>query len=225
MENLARQIISDNANELFELVLSQLQPIENEHIARELINANLVLTNPRNNIMDKCSRKMPIKYGVGELLWYLSANNKVTAIEPYSKFWRNISDDGITINSNYGYCIHKKFGFDQWNSIKELLKKDSNSRQAVIHIKEARDLISNPSKDVNCTISLQFLLRNNKLHLITTMRSNDIWLGLPYDLFNFTCLQILMSMELDVEVGCYYHNAGSLHLYKRDVEKCYSKEV
>lgn len=218
MENLGRQIIADNANELFELVLHELKPVENEYIAKELINANLVLTNPMNNIMNTCSRNMSIKYAVGELLWYLSANNKINAIEPYSKFWRNISDDGITVNSNYGYCIHKKFGFDQLKAVEELLKKDSNSRQAVIHIKEARDLISNPSKDVNCTISLQFLLRNNKLHLITTMRSNDVWLGLPYDLFNFTCLQILMTMKLNVEVGYYYHNAGSLHLYKKDVK-------
>ena len=66
---------------------------------------------------------------------------------------------------------------------------------------------------------MQFILRNGKLDLIVTMRSNDIWLGLPYDLFNFTCMQIQMAMELGVEVGVYYHNAGSLHMYKRDVEK------
>lgn len=104
--------------------------------------------------------------------------------------------------------------------VKELLQNNPNSRQAVIHIKEARDLITHPTKDLNCTIALQFILRNNKLDLIATMRSNDIWLGLPYDLFNFTCMQIQMAMELGVEIGTYYHNAASLHLYKGDVDKC-----
>ena len=103
--------------------------------------------------------------------------------------------------------------------VKQLLKNDPSTRQAVIHIKEARNLIDYPTKDLNCTIALQFILRNNKLDLIVTMRSNDVWLGLPYDLFNFTCMQILMAMELGVEIGTYYHNAASLHMYRSDANK------
>ena len=49
------------------------------------------------------------------------------------------------------------------------------------------------------------------------MRSNDVWMGFPYDVFQFTCMQILMSMELGVEIGTYTHIAGSLHLYERNV--------
>ena len=100
-----------------------------------------------------------------------------------------------------------------------MLEKDPNTRQAVIHIKEPRNVINNPTKDLNCTLTLQFLIRDNKLHLITNMRSNDIWLGLPYDVFNFTCMQIQMAMELGVDVGNYYHNVGSFHMYARDYEK------
>ena len=114
---------------------------------------------------------------------------------------------------------HDKYTFDQWKMVKQLLKNNPNSRQAVIHIKEPRDLVNRPSKDVNCTIAMQFLLRDNKLDLIVTMRSNDIWLGLPYDVFNFTCMQIQMAMELGVNIGVYYHNAGSLHMYIKDKEK------
>ena len=43
--------------------------------------------------------------------------------------------------------------------------------------------------------------------------------GFPYDVFQFTCMQILMSMELEVEIGTYTHIAGSLHLYERNVVK------
>ena len=126
------------------------------------------------------------------------------------------STDGEHVNSNYGWCIHDKFGFDQWNMVKRILLIDHDSRQAILHIKEARNIVESPTKDLNCTISLQFILRNNKLDLITTMRSNDIWLGLPYDVFNFTCMQIQMAMELGVEIGIYHHNVGSLHMYEKD---------
>lgn len=219
------QIIAETADELFEKVITELEQhtIDDEKVAYEIVNANLELKDPTNNTMCKCSRKMPMRYAIGELLWYNSKRNDWKSIEPFSKFWQKVSDDGITVNSNYGYCIHKKYGFDQWEIVKELLKNSPNTRHAVIHIKEARNLIENPTKDVNCTIALQFILRNNKLDLITTMRSNDVHLGLPYDLFNFTCMQIQMAMELGVEIGTYYHNAASLHMYKIDVERYFNE--
>ena len=38
-------------------------------------------------------------------------------------------------------------------------------------------------------------------------------------MFQFTCMQILMAMQLGLEIGTYTHIAGSLHLYERDVVK------
>lgn len=212
-------IEAGTADELFKKVINALTPVDDENMTAELINANLCLTDPTMNTMCECIRKMPIRYAIGELLWYNSRNTTAESIEPFSKFWAKIAEPDGTVNSNYGHCIRDKFGFDQWEMVKELLKNNPTSRQAILHIKEARNIIENPTKDLNCTIALQFILRNNKLDMITTMRSNDIWLGLPYDVFNFTCMQIQMAMELNVEIGNYYHNVGSLHLYKKDVEK------
>lgn len=182
----------------------------------EIINAVTVIEDPTKNIMTNGIRKLSMRYAVGELLWYLSANNNLSEISKYTKAWERMSDDGVTVNSNYGYCIKKKFGFDQYEFIKEKLKKDTNTRQAVIHIKEPSN---KESKDINCTVCLQFFIRENKLYMTTYMRSNDLWMGFPYDVFQFTCLQILLSMELGVELGTYTHIAGSLHFYKRDYLK------
>ena len=210
---------TDNADALFDMLIDMMPDSNVPGIAKEYINANLILTNPTLNTMCKCKRKMSMRYAIGELLWYNSAVNTWKSIDEFSKFCKNISDDGEHVNSNYGHCIRKKFNFDQWEHCKSILQKDKYSRQAVIHIKEPRNLIENPTKDLNCTIALQFLIRDEQLDLVVTMRSNDIWLGLPYDLFNFTCMQIQMAMELGVKIGTYYHNVGSLHLYERDVNK------
>lgn len=217
-------IEANTADELFTEVINNLQPVIDDNMVAEIVNANLCLTDPTRNTMCECIRKMPIRYAIGELLWYNSRNTTAESIAPFSKFWGKIAEPDGTVNSNYGHCIHDKFDFDQWEMVKELLRQQPTSRQAVIHIKEPRNLITNPTKDLNCTIALQFILRNGKLDMITTMRSNDIWLGLPYDVFNFTCMQIQMAMELNVEIGKYYHNAGSLHLYKNDI-KHLSEEV
>jgi thymidylate synthase len=66
---------------------------------------------------------------------------------------------------------------------------------------------------------MQFFVRERKLDAVVYMRSNDIYLGLPYDVFVFTMLQELFALELGLELGRYHHMVGSLHLYEADIVK------
>ena len=215
-----KSISVDTANDAFVYWYNTLtenmntQESRDGEVVGEVINAITVIKDPTRNIC-KDIRDMPLRYAVGEMLWYMSADNDLKSIQMYTKAWDRMSDDGETVNSNYGHCIKYKFGFDQWLYVKNLLVSNSNTRQAVIHIKTADN---KPSKDVNCTVCLQFFIRNGKLYLTTYMRSNDLWMGFPYDVFQFTNMQVLMAMELGVEVGTYTHIAGSLHLYERNVK-------
>jgi hypothetical protein len=96
------------------------------------------------------------------------------------------------------------------------LRKDPDSRRAVIHIRELRDGFDLP--DVPCTLALQFLLREGKLNLVVHMRSNDIVLGTCYDVPAFTIMQEVMANDLGVELGSYFHFANSMHVYERHYE-------
>ena len=57
------------------------------------------------------------------------------------------------------------------------------------------------------------------------MRSNDIWLGTPYDIFSFSMIthyivaEYNRSVNEDLIPGTLYLNAASLHLYERHWEK------
>lgn len=184
-------------------------------VVGEICDAVFCVDDPTRNIVSNPVRKLPMRYAVGELAWYLSGSNRVRDISQFAKKWTEISDDGETNNSAYGWRIFDKFGFNQWEHVKNMLRNDPSSRQAVIHIKDAD---STPTKDTPCTVYLQFLIRNGKLNLSVHMRSNDIWMGVPYDMFSFCFLQMLMAMELGVEIGQYTHYAGSLHMYARDYE-------
>jgi thymidylate synthase len=72
------------------------------------------------------------------------------------------------------------------------------------------------ARDVPCTVGHRFFLRDGQLHMHATIRSQDAWLGLPYDLFANTVLQEVMAGWLDAELGDYVHWMDSLHLYERD---------
>lgn len=193
-------------------------------VVGEVINAVTVIDDPTRCILKSPIRKLPMRYMVGELLWYLSGNPSLDAIRLYTSAWDRMSDDGITVNSNYGHRIQNAVDenvyrqFDQLKMVEEMLAKDPASRQAVIHIKQPRDLVNFPSKDVNCTVCLQFLIREGKLYMTTYMRSNDLWMGFPNDVFQFTAIQIYLAMKLGCKLGTYTHIAGSLHLYERDYQ-------
>jgi thymidylate synthase len=49
--------------------------------------------------------------------------------------------------------------------------------------------------------------------MLVYMRSNDVFLGLPHDVFCFTMLQEIIAASLGAKIGTYTHLAGSLHLY------------
>lgn len=213
---------AQNVDEAFEAWITKLMAGAKDEDSRdgevvgEVLNAVTVIEDPTRNIMRNKIRKLSMRYCIGEMLWFLSGNNSLSAIQLYSSNWDRMSDDGETVNSNYGYCILKKFGFDQWEYVKDELKRNPNSRRAVLHIKAADN---RESKDVNCTVCLQMFIREGKLYMTAYMRSNDLWFGFPYDVFQFTCMQIRMAMELGVGVGSYTHVSASLHLYKRNYEE------
>lgn len=182
-------------------------------IRGEIINATTIIEDPTRCVLDSYFRKANMRYAMGELLWYLSGNRSLKEIQKITKNWDRFSDDGVSINSNYGYCIMEKFGFNQFYFVVRELVNNPNSRRAIIHIKEPSQ---KDSKDINCTMTLQYLIRDGKLVAITNMRSNDLWYGFPYDVLCFSSLQVMLSMILEVPLGVYIHNAGSLHLYERN---------
>jgi len=119
---------------------------------------------------------------------------------------------------------------DQIHGVIELMRLEPNTRRALVSLWDGRDLVESivgEWNDVPCTIALQFIQSNDeksgdlgpKLDCVTYMRSNDVWLGMPYDVFCFTSIQALIAHRLYLRVGSYTHCVGSLHLYDKDEVK------
>lgn len=110
-----------------------------------------------------------------------------------------------------------------WEWAKKSLEMDKDTRQAILRFSlPEHQWIGN--KDQTCTLHGIFLIRENKLNLTITMRSNDLTLGLVYDLPWFISLMHRMRDELkevypDLGIGRYTHQVHSLHIYDRDEDK------
>lgn len=183
---------------------------------REETGVLIEITSPRARLSRTETRGKPFS-ALGEFLWYMSGSNSLEFIQHYIDGYGMYSDDGYTVRGGYGPKLINQRGCNQLMNIIRLLQERPNSRRAVIQLFDAEDVIEHYA-DTPCTCTLQFLVREKRLHLIVTMRSNDAYIGLPHDVFCFTMLQELIARKLGYDLGSYRHFAGSLHLYEKNAE-------
>jgi len=181
---------------------------------REIIN-NSVQVDMNHPVVLTKERRLSYKFMAAEAWWILSGRSDVESIGRHCKAIRRFSDDGISFFGAYGPKISY-----QMEHIVRTLKSDRDTRQAVLTIWR-----ENPphTKDVPCTVSVQWLIRDGLLHCIDTMRSNDVWLGFPYDVFNFSMLswhvlEALRDEGIEADLGTLHLNAGSHHIYEPNLE-------
>ncbi len=162
-------------------------------------------------------RKLSHQFAAVEAEWIITGDNRLSTLLPYAPTYAKFSDDGQTLHGAYGPKVAV-----QLDSVIQAFVKDPNTRQAVINIWR-----ENPpeSRDIPCTLSVQWLLRDGILQCFDTMRSSDVWLGWPYDIFSFSMLSHYLALRLraagvKVDVlGYITLTAASCHLYEDDRAK------
>lgn len=173
----------------------------------EVIGTSLCIEDALANIIHHPLRDINPRFMVAEWLWILAGRADVRTISEYNKQIAQFSDDGVKFAGAYGPRLEC-----QWDYVIETLKNDPASRRAVASIWSPNP---RPTKDYPCTLNAQFIVRDRKLHSIWTMRSNDLWLGFPYDFFNFSMLTNNLAAELGYSVGSLTLNTGSSHIYEQ----------
>jgi thymidylate synthase len=180
----------------------------------EVLGATIVVDDP----------EMCLPIGVGR-----GVSKEVAAVEALQLIG-GFSDPGLTIRASDNFrqvrdggVFHGAYGprcAAQFPRVIDRLKDDRYSRRAVVTIWDpVSDLFRDDLHDYPCTMTLEYMIRNDKLVALTHMRSNDVWLGLAYDGFVFTQVQLTLCYILGIEPGVYIHNTSSLHLYESDEHK------
>lgn len=171
----------------------------------------------RHPLVTVARRQLSHQFAAAEARWIASGDNSLAALLPYAPSYARYSDDGKTLSGAYGPKVVAQLDY-----VVDTLIRDTSSRQAVINIWRETP---QPSKDIPCTLSVQWTVRNHELHCFDTMRSSDVWLGWPYDVFSFSMLSHLVAIRLRNagvrvdRVGQLTLTAASSHLYDRDVIK------
>ena len=69
----------------------------------------------------------------------------------------------------YGPRLFNMRGNDQVKNVLDLLGRHSSTRRAVIQLFDAEDIAA-PHKEIPCTCTLQFMVRDGRLELAACMR-------------------------------------------------------
>lgn len=177
----------------------------------ELPAVTAVLLDPSSPAPTGVGRKLVPSIGAAEATnligGFSDANLLINCAKNFSMFVEGPSGDRLM--GAYGPRVHR-----QWEGVIQQLTSDRDSRQAGVNVWYPDELRYRvPSKDVPCTLSLYYQIRDDKLEAFTTMRSNDLVWGTPYDWMQFTAAQRALAYALGVEPGPYHHHAYSLHAY------------
>lgn len=167
---------------------------------------------PRHMLATHSGRMLNTKIAAVEAIQLIGGFHDPDLMTWASPNFKKYMNDGMFWGA-YGERIQR-----QMVSVARKLTEDPSTRQAVVTLWNP-ELDNIPSKsDYPCTISLGYRIRERQLDAWTFMRSNDAWLGLPYDVFQFTQLQRSLARSLGVSPGEYTHTAASLHLYESDLD-------
>jgi len=209
--------------------LNTTQSVRDEFV-RRLVNENFVVDKtgvklieiePADFIADDVSifGEVNRDYVAREIHWYQSMSLNVNDIPGGPpEAWRRCADQGGMINSNYGWMAYSTQNHEQYKHVLEELRKNPSSRRTtMIYMRPEmwHDYQVNGRSDFCCTWGHTFHVRDDVLHMIVNMRSNDAWAGFRNDRAWAEYVQTELASDLDLVAGDIRWHADSLHFYEQ----------
>lgn len=126
----------------------------------------------------------------------------------YGKQWRNWEGkDGSS--------------YDQIKYILDEIKRNPDSRRLLCSSWSASELQYQQLPP--CHYSFQFYVVNGKLSCLFNMRSNDVFLGLPFNIVSYAVLTHLIAHECGLEVGELIYSGADVHIYSNHIEQIHTQ--
>jgi thymidylate synthase len=190
----------------------------------EVLHAIFCIQDPRQKWITTRQPTINPAFAIAEVVWIVSGRNDAAFLNYWNSQLPKFGGHTQTYHGAYGFRLRNHFGIDQLERAYLALKNNEHNRQVVLEIWDSKidlpDEFGQPvAKDIPCNITSLLKIRNNKLEWMQILRSNDLFLGVPYNIIQFTSLQEVMAGWLGTEVGSYNHLSDSLHIYSRDKSK------
>lgn len=109
------------------------------------------------------------------------------------------------------------YGFDQIKWLINEINYNPSSRRLVLNAwnpAQLRHMALPP-----CHYSAVFNVKNKKLNCMLIMRSNDLFLGAPFNIASYSLLTHMIAQICKLEVGEFVYTIADAHIYNNHVEQ------
>jgi thymidylate synthase len=190
----------------------------------ELIHTLLVISNPTDRWVLNRRPAINPAFALADVIWILSGRNDSGFVNFWNPHLPKYAGWGPVYCGAYGHRLRFRFGVDQIRYAFESLRAQPDSRQVVLQIWDAASDLpiyeGQPrNEDIPCNVCSLLKVREGRLEWTQIMRSNDLKIGWPYNVVQFTTMQEMMSAWLDLELGSYIHYSDSLHVYINEIDE------
>ena len=164
------------------------------------------------------TKKMFWKGIVHELLWFISGSTNVKYLQENDvHIWDGFADENGELGPVYGSQWRRwpradGRHFDQLAWAIDMIKKQPISKAIIVNTWNA-GMISE-MRLPPCHTMFQFNVSHGKLDCQLYQRSSDVFLGVPFNIAEYSLLTMMIAQITGLEPGEFIHTLGDVHYYK-----------
>ena len=168
------------------------------------------------------TKKMHLKSIIHELLWFLQGDTNVSYLQQNGvRIWNEWADEEGNLGPVYGHQWRRwdtaQGPVDQLSELVKNLRENPYSRRHIVSAWNVGDI---PKMALPpCHLLFQFHVSRGRLSCQLYTRSQDFFLGTPFNIASYALLTMMVAQQVDLEPGEFVWTGGDVHLYTNHLEQ------
>jgi thymidylate synthase len=183
------------------------------------------------------SKRVHTKSIIHELLWFLSGDTNIKYLNDNGvTIWDEWADEKGNLGPVYGsqwrdwktskvkWTSSSEFdpiSIDQISMLVDQINSTPDSRRLMVNAWNVGEL--DEMKLPPCHYSFQCYVSNNELSLLINQRSCDTFLGVPFNICQYSMLLCMLAEVCGYNRGELIWNGGDVHIYSNHMEQAYEQ--
>ncbi len=169
------------------------------------------------------TKKVHLKSIIHELLWFLRGDSNVRWLQERKvSIWDEWADADGDLGPVYGvqwrsWPTPDGQHIDQIARVLSQLRETPDSRRILVSAWNVADLDRMALAPCHCLF--QFYVADGKLSCQLYQRSDDLFLGVPFNIASYALLTLMIAQVTGLEPGDFVHTFGDAHIYLNHLEQ------
>ena len=177
------------------------------------------------------TKRVHTKSIIHELLWFIAGDTNAHSLQARGvTIWDEWADESGELGPVYGAQWRRwraappegsesdaSVEIDQLSTLVDQIRSNPDSRRLVLSAWNVGEL--DAMKLPPCHLLFQFNVTGGRLHCAMTMRSCDVFLGLPFNIASYGLLTMMIAQVTDLAPGELILSLGDTHVYQNHFEQ------